>query len=184
MEDLSLHILDVAENSTAAGASLIEIMILEDAAADRLEIRIKDNGRGMDALMAAAATHPFVTTRTTRRVGLGLPLLKMAAEETGGELTLVSEPGVGTEVTAWFQHGHIDRKPLGDLAGTMVALILGNPQVEFVYTHVRDGEPIELDTRELKEQLGEIPISSPAVLSMIRDHLGGSGNEREGEDHG
>jgi hypothetical protein len=190
MDDLSLHILDVVENSTAAGASLVRIRITEDTAHDRLEITIADNGRGMDAAMAAAATHPFVTTRTTRRVGLGLPLLKMAAEETGGTLALASTPGLGTEVTATFQASHIDCKPLGDLAATMVALILGNPAVDFDFVHARDGEVIELDTRELKEQLGDVPITTPAVLSMIADHLqtadrtDGAGIEREGENHG
>lgn len=190
MDDLSLHILDVVENSTAAGASLVRIRITEDTASDRLEITIADNGRGMDAAMVKAATHPFVTTRTTRRVGLGLPLLRMAAEETGGTLVIDSTPGVGTEVTARFQASHIDCKPLGDLAATMVALILGNPTVDFDFAHECDGRTIELDTRELKEQLGDLPITTPAVLSMITDHLqtadqpGGARVEREGENHG
>jgi Histidine kinase-, DNA gyrase B-, and HSP90-like ATPase len=185
MEDLSLHILDVVENGTAAGASLVEIRITEDSPADRLEIQIKDNGRGMDAAMAASVTDPFVTTRTTRRVGLGLPLLKMAAEETGGDLTLTSELGVGTEVVASFQSSHIDRKPLGDVAGTMVALIIGNPEIDFVFEYRQNGDLLELDTRELKEQLGdEVPISNPAVLNMIREHLSGAGDDNEGEDNG
>ncbi|MDD5718146.1 MAG: ATP-binding protein [Candidatus Krumholzibacteria bacterium] len=184
MEDLSLHLLDIVENCTTAGASLVEIRITEDAANDRLEIRIKDNGRGMDAALAATATNPFVTTRTTRRVGLGLPLLKMAAEEAGGALTIESTPGVGTEVTASFQDSHIDRKPLGDIAGTLVALILGHPEIDFSYTHVRGGETIELDTRELKEQLGTVPIGTPAVLNMIRTHLAGAGEDRQGDNHG
>jgi hypothetical protein len=184
MEDLSLHILDVVENGTAASASLIEIDVAEDPAAARTVIRIKDDGRGMDPEMAAAATHPFVTTRSTRRVGLGLPLLQMAAEETGGSLTIDSSPGAGTEVTAVFRTDHIDCKPLGDLAGTMVTLILGHPQVDFVFHHDRGGETTELDTRELKQQLGEVPITAPAVLNLIRDHIGGPGDAREGEDHG
>ena len=184
MEDLSLHILDVVENGTAAGASVVEIHVEEDRAAARLVLRIKDDGRGMDPVMVAAATHPFVTTRSTRRVGLGLPLLLMAAEETGGSLTIDSTPGVGTEVTAVFRTDHIDCKPVGDLAGTMVTLILAHPEVDFVFHHARDGEARELDTRELKEQLGEVPITAPAVLNLIRDHIGGPGDAREGEDHG
>ncbi len=184
VEDLSLHILDVVENGTAAGASLIEVRVDEDLAAARTEIRIKDDGRGMDPAMVAAATHPFVTTRTTRRVGLGLPLLQMAAEETGGSLAIISAPGAGTEVMAVFRTDHVDCKPLGDLAGTVVTLILAHPQVDFVVHHARDGETTELDTRELKEHLGEVPITAPAVLNLIRDHIGGTGDAREGEDHG
>jgi len=175
MEDLSLHILDVVENGTAAGATLVEVRITEDPRQDRLEIVIRDNGRGMDPVLAATVTDPFVTTRTTRRVGLGLPLLKMAAEETGGFLAVRSSPGAGTEVTARFQWSHIDRQPLGDVASTVVALILGHPEVDFAVVHDRGGEVRELDTRELKEQLGDVPITTPAVLSMIRDHLAGAG---------
>lgn len=184
MDDLSLHILDIVENSTAAGATLIEISLTEEAAADCLEIRIKDNGRGMDERQAAAALFPFTTSRTTRRVGLGLPLFKMAAEETGGSLSLSSQPGVGTEVVATFRLGHIDCKPLGDLAATMLTLIVGNPGIDFVYLHTRDGATTELDTRELKAQLDGVPITTPAVLAMIRSHLDGCGDEPEGDDHG
>lgn len=184
MEDLSLHILDVVENGTAAGASLVEIRLDQESDAAWLKVSIKDNGRGMDSVMAATATHPFVTTRTTRRVGLGLPLLQMAAEETGGSLAIESTLGMGTEVTATFRTDHIDCKPVGDLAGTMVTLILAHPQVDFVFHHARDGETTELDTRELKEQLGDVPITAPAVLNLIRDHIGGSGHAREGDDHG
>ncbi len=184
MEDLSLHILDVVENGTAASASLVAIAVVEDPTTARVTLRIKDDGRGMDPTMVAAATHPFVTTRSTRRVGLGLPLLQMAAEETGGSLSIDSTPGAGTEVTAVFRTDHIDCKPLGDLAGTMVTLILAHPQVDFVFHHDRGGETTELDTRELKQELGEVPITAPAVLNLIRDHIGGSGDAREGEDHG
>jgi len=183
MEDLSLHILDVVENGTAAGASLVEISIVEDTADDALVIKIKDNGRGMVAELVARVTDPWVTSRTTRRMGMGLPLLKMAAEETGGTLVVDSTPGVGTEVVTTFVNSHIDRKPLGDIAGTMVALILGNPEIEFVFEYELDGDKTELDTRELKEQLGEVPITDPAVLSLIRDHINGSAAD-EGENNG
>jgi hypothetical protein len=177
MEDLSLHILDVVENSTAAGATLIEIRIRLDSQRDLLEIRIKDNGRGMDTRMAQAATDPFVTTRTTRRVGLGLPFLKQATEEAGGTFAIHSALGRGTEIVASFKAGHIDRKPLGDIAATMVALILGNPDIDFLYEGDFDGITASLDTRETKEQLGEVPITDPAVLSLIQELLSG-GAER------
>lgn len=184
LEDLSLHILDIAENGTAAGASLIEIRIEEDEAADRLVLRVKDNGRGMDPELAGAVTDPFVTTRTTRRVGLGLPLLKMAAQEANGALIVRSTPGIGTEITASFQKSHIDRQPLGDVASTMVALILGHPEVDFVFAHVRNGEMVTVDTRELKAQLMEVPITTPAVLNLVRDHLASFANDRKGAHDG
>ncbi|MCK4414348.1 MAG: ATP-binding protein [Candidatus Eisenbacteria sp.] len=173
MEDLSLHILDIVENSTAAGASLVEIGITENPREDLLVISIKDNGRGMDPQMLAGARDPFVTTRTTRRVGLGLPLLDQAARETGGRLEVDSAPGRGTSITATFQGSHIDRKPLGDLAATMISLILGNPEVDFVFESNAGGVQCSLDTREIRKELGEIPITTPAVLALIRKSLTG-----------
>ncbi len=173
MEDLSLHILDVVENSTAAGARLIEIHIQEDLEKDQLMITIRDNGRGMDAAMLERVRDPFATTRTTRRVGMGLALLDQAAHEADGALEIRSTPGRGTQVVARFRNSHIDRKPLGDMAATMVALILGNPDVDFVYSSNVGGRAIELDTREIKAELGEVPISHPDVLILIRQLLEG-----------
>jgi anti-sigma regulatory factor (Ser/Thr protein kinase) len=175
MEDLSLHILDIVENATRAGATRVEIHIREDSAEDRLEIHIRDNGRGMDAQMAKRARDPFGTTRTTRRVGLGLPLLEQSARETGGELKLTSRPNVGTEVTATFQASHIDRKPLGDIGATLVSLILGNPDVEFLCELVQDGETTTLDTSSLKAELEGMSITEPAVLALIKDLFKSSG---------
>ncbi len=171
MEDLSLHILDIVENGTAAGATRIEIRIVEDSAADLLELSIRDNGRGMDSRMVASVRDPFVTTRTTRRVGLGIPLLDQAAREAGGRLEIRSEPGRGTAVVATFRASHIDRKPLGDLAGTMTALILGHPEVDFAFEHVVDGQSTSFDTREIREQLDGVPVTDPAVLNLIRGLL-------------
>ncbi len=177
MEDLSLHILDLVENSTAAGATLIEVSIKADVKTDMLMIRIKDNGRGMDPEMASRVQDPFVTTRTTRRVGMGLPLLEQSAREAEGQFELHSRPGEGTLVQATFGYSHIDRKPLGDIASTMVALILGNPEVDFVFERDSDGIHAQLDTREIKEQLGEIPITHPAVLEQLRPMLNGSAEQ-------
>lgn len=177
MEDLSLHILDVVENSTAAGATLIEIRILEDLEKDQLMIAIKDNGRGMDPEMAQRVRDPFVTTRTTRRVGMGIPLLEQSAREADGRLELHSAPGTGTEVTAILRHSHIDRKPLGDITSTMIALILGNPDVDFIFERDSGGVRAHVDTREIKTQLGEIPINHPAVLELLRPLLNGSAEE-------
>lgn len=185
MEDLSLHILDVVENSTAAGATLVEIHILEDLEKDRLVITIKDNGRGMSPEMVARVRDPFTTTRTTRRVGLGLALLDQAARESEGALEIHSTPGQGTEVVASFKNSHIDRRPLGDIAATMVALLLGNPEVDFIFQSNANGNSVQFDTRELKEQLGEIPLTHPAVLILVRRLLasgaeGGDAHPREG----
>jgi hypothetical protein len=171
MEDLSLHILDIAENATAAGATLVEISIRKNTQRDVLELTIKDNGRGMDRQMLEKVRDPFVTTRTTRRVGLGLPFLDQAARETGGALSVTSQPGHGTEVRATFQASHIDRKPLGDIAGTVITLILGNPDIDFVYESDFDGETTSVDTREIKAALDGTKITEPAVLEVIRELL-------------
>jgi hypothetical protein len=170
MEDLSLHILDIAENATAAGAKLVEIIIAQDTASDRLQIVIRDNGRGMDREMLEKAGDPFFTTRTTRRVGLGLSLLKQATREAGGDFFITSNPGQGTEVKATFRASHIDRKPLGDMGSTLVSLILGNPDVDFVFESNFDGEETTLDTRMIKAELDDpIALTDPAVLNLIKN---------------
>ena len=170
MQDLSLHILDIVENATKAGATLIEIDILEDNNKDLLQITIRDNGQGMDEEMLNGATDPFVTTRTTRRVGMGLPLLEQAAKETGGNLLITSAPGKGTEVVATFQESHIDRRPVGDMGATLTTLIMGNPDLDFIYHSNLDGEEIEVDTRSIRGELnGSISINDPAVINLIKD---------------
>ena len=178
MEDLSLHILDIAENATAAGADLVKIIIVQDTERDRLQIVIRDNGRGMDRDMLEKAGDPFFTTRTTRRVGLGLSLLRQATREAEGDFFITSKPGQGTEVRATFQASHIDRKPLGDMGSTLVSLILGNPEVDFVYESNFDGEETVLDTRIIKAELDDItPISDPAVLNLIKNICKGDQDE-------
>jgi len=170
MQDLSLHILDIVENATEAGATLIEIYISEDKNKDLLQITIKDNGRGMDAAMVKGVKDPFMTTRTTRRVGMGLPLLEQAAKETGGNLLITSEPGKGTKVVATFQESHIDRKPVGDMGATLTTLIMGNPDLDFIYYSNLDGEEIGVDTRSIRDELnGSISINDPAVIRLIKD---------------
>lgn len=171
MEDLSLHILDVAENGLKAGAKHIWIRIQEDLAANSLEIQVEDDGSGMDPEMARRALDPFVTTRTTRRVGLGLPLLQEAARMAGGDVEIYSQLGQGTRVLARFQHDHIDRKPLGDMGSTVIGILLGSPEVDVVYEHVRDGRKFLLDTRELRRELDPLPLSDPQVLEWIRGHV-------------
>ena len=146
MQDFSLHILDVAENSITAGASRIGIKIIEDTEKNLFLLEISDNGQGMDEEMFRNARDPFYTTRTTRKVGLGLPLLAQAARECNGDIEIKTAKGEGTTVTATFQYDHIDRKPLGDIEKTMVVLIASNPDIDFVLEHERNKNTYILDT--------------------------------------
>lgn len=168
MQDLSLHILDIVENSLSAGAHRVEIRIEEDLEADRMTIEIVDDGFGMDEAMLKQALDPFFTTKTVRRVGLGLPLLAEACRACEGELGLQSRPGKGTTVRATFQHSHIDRKPLGHMGDTLVTLIAGHPEVDLLYEHRKDGKVFSLDTREIKSDLGDVPLNAPQVVSVLR----------------
>lgn len=171
MRELSLHILDVLENSIEAGATRIELLIEEDLEKDFLRIVIRDNGRGMSEELARQVLDPFFTTRTTRHVGLGLPLFAAAAERCNGELRIQSKPGVGTTVLATFQHNHIDRAPLGDLAGTLMAAILSEREVDIHYKHTADGQAFELDTAEVRRVLGDVPLSHPKVRQWLASTL-------------
>lgn len=171
MEDLSLHLLDLVENATRAGADLIKIKIIEEPGKDLLSLVVEDNGRGMEPEFAQKASDPFCTTRTTRRVGLGLSLLKANAELCGGGLALQSEPGKGTKVKVWFSLRHIDRQPLGDWPATIAGLILTQQEAEFVYSHQVGEEEFELDTRELREELGNRALADPAVCAMLREQM-------------
>ena len=175
MKELSLNILDIAENSVRAKSSLITIAIVEDS--ETLKVTVGDNGCGMTAEILQDVTNPFCTTRTTRKVGLGIPLLKLQAEQTGGSVTIVSRhesefPDThGTETTALFYKNHIDMTPLGDIIATVVTLIQCNPHLDFLFTHtVADGE-VKLDTRELREVLGGIPLNTAEVIMWIKENL-------------
>jgi anti-sigma regulatory factor (Ser/Thr protein kinase) len=168
MLELSLHILDIAENSIRAGAKCINIVIDENVDQDELLITVEDDGAGMSEKSVIKALDPFYTTKKVRRVGLGLPMLAQAAEQTGGKLTLDSEEGMGTKVTVTFAFGNIDRQPLGNIAGTMITLIAGNPQIDFLYRHQREGREYVLDTREIKREIDDIPIDYVDILKLIR----------------
>jgi len=171
MEDLSLHILDIAENSVNAGASFIAIRIAENSLQDLLTVTIEDNGRGMTDDFVRNVLDPFCTTRTTRKVGLGLALLAQSARETGGEIRIQSAPEKGTVVSADFRPSHIDMKPLGNLAETITTLIAGNPQADILFRYIRDGRECHVDTRELRAILEDVPINSAEVLLAIRSDL-------------
>ena len=168
MRELSLHILDIAENSVSAGGSRVEVSVIEDLVNDKLSIIIADNGKGMDAETVNRVLDPFVTSRTTRKVGLGLPLLKAAAEDCNGDLTIQSEPGVGTTIQVTFQHSHIDRMPLGDLAETWLTLLLGSPEVNWVFHYQVDDEVFFINDLELKRELVGISLTEPGVMRVIR----------------
>lgn len=171
MRELSLNMLDIAQNSISAGATLIELTVEEDTAADRLTLRVADNGCGMTPEQVENVRDPFYTTRTTRPVGMGIPLFRMAAEATGGSLDIRSAPGEGTTVTAVCALSHIDRLPLGDMCGTVATLIRMNPQLDFVYRHAADGREFVVDTRQLRAVLGEVPLDDPDVAAWIDGYI-------------
>ena len=171
MKELSLNILDITENSVKAGATLTEISITESG--NKLIISIKDDGCGMSEDIVRSVVDPFYTTRTTRKVGMGVPLFKMAAEQTGGKLEIVSDTGEnhGTTVTAYFYKDHLDFTPLGDVISTVTTLIQGHPDTDFLFTHLVDDKEIRLDTRELRAVLEGVPLNTYDVLEWIRGYL-------------
>ena len=166
-----MNILDIVENSTRAGATLVRIGITEDRGDDTLRIEIADNGDGMDPDVVQHVLDPFYTSKTVRRVGLGLSMLSQAARATGGGCTIESEKGTGTTVTALFGYRHIDRQPLGDMATTIITMITGNPGVDFVYGHVNEKGSYTLDTREIKDGLEDVPIENPTVLRFLKENI-------------
>lgn len=168
MKEISLHILDIAENSVNADAKRIEIVVSEHIKNDKLTLLIKDDGRGMDSATVQRISDPFVTSRTTRKVGLGIPFLKAAAEACQGGLEIRSQPGRGTEIEVTFQHSHIDRMPLGDLQATFLQLLIGYPHVHWVFRYRMDEREFCLDDAEIKQTLEDVPLSDPAVISFLR----------------
>lgn len=169
--ELSLNILDVAENSTRAGAGLVRITVDADFSSDRLTISICDDGCGMTKEQVEQVTDPFFTSRTTRKVGLGVPFFKYAAESAGGSFTIASVPGKGTDVTATFVLSHIDRMPLGDISSTIHTLIVYHPDTDFVYTYRYNKKSFTLDTRQFREILGDLPFDSPEISTYIMEYL-------------
>jgi len=171
MQEISLNILDIAQNSIRAEATLVEIDIAENIPEDMFVFSIKDNGTGMSEEMVKTVTDPFVTTRTTRKIGLGIPLLRSMAQAAGGDVKIESEIGVGTIITATFSHSNIDRQPLGDISAVMVSLISMNPDIDFVYTHSYNERDFSLDTRELRGVLGGVSFSEPSVAVWIGEYI-------------
>ena len=171
MKELSLHVLDIVQNSIEADADLITVTIVENLTTDRLTIEIADNGRGMDNEMVQKIKDPFVTGRKNRKVGLGIPLLYKACTRCGGDMVIESELGKGTKILCWFIYSHIDRAPLGNMIDTILTIIMANPDIDILYTHKYEEREIRLDTREIKRVIGEVPINQPEVLSWMREYL-------------
>lgn len=177
MKEISLHILDIVQNSIVAKADEIEIIIAEKIKQNILKIKIIDDGSGMTKKEQKEVLDPFVTSRTTREVGLGLPFLKKAAENCNGELILDSQKGEGTSLEVIFEYDHIDRAPLGDIVGTIVSLIITNPQLDFLYKHIYNDKKFELNTKEVKEEIGDIEINHPEIVNWINDYITENLNE-------
>lgn len=169
MNTLTFHITDIASNSVRAGATRIFLDITVNE--DNTIIRITDNGCGMDAETIARVTDPFYTTRTTRKVGLGIPFLIQNAEQTGGFVKITSQPGEGTEVTACFITSNIDCPPWGDLPGTVAMLISGNPGINVCFSYKKGEQLFEVSTEELLAVFGDIPLSHPKVILMLKEML-------------
>jgi len=171
LKELSLHILDIAENSISASSTQITIAVLEDIANDRLRICVTDNGKGMSEEMAQKIMDPFVTSRTTRKVGLGIPLLKAAAEICNGFLKIESELGIGTKLTVEFQRSHIDRMPMGDLPETIMQLVVSNPEINFIFIYsVNELEQIFND-KLIKQAFIDLSLTEPQILNYIKEQI-------------
>ena len=171
MEDFSMHVLDVVENSLNAGASRIQIWLQEDKASDTLTLEIIDNGSGMEEDLLRKVTSPFATTRTTRKIGMGLSFLAQTAETAGGEFKIKSDPGIGTRVTATLRLSHIDRMPIGNICETIMTLVICHPDVHFYISYEKDGGDFCIDTNLIREQLEGINPSHPEVIGALRSMI-------------
>ena len=171
MRELSLNVLDIAQNSVAANSSLVTIEVTENTVLHELVLSVADNGKGLTKEQLSAVRDPFFTTRTTRKVGLGVPLFKMAAEMTGGSLSIESEVGKGTTVKAVFKTDNVDFTPLGDMTSTIVTLVTMNTHIDFIYNFRKDEHEFSLDTRKLKEILGDVSLSEPSIAQWLTEYI-------------
>jgi hypothetical protein len=171
MRDLSLHLMDILQNSISAKSTCITVMIRTHLQDDILTVRIEDNGAGMDKELLKQVTDPFITTRTTRRIGLGIPLFKESAERAGGSLSLDSLKGKGTVLEASFRISHIDRLPLGDMADTIAGVLIAEQDVDIELVLNSDKKNFVFNSREIREKLGEVPIHHSEVIAWIREYI-------------
>ncbi len=171
MKELSLHVLDVIQNSVSANAANIHLIIHENSSAETLTIIIEDDGKGMAPEVLGKVTDPFFTSRTTRKVGLGIPLFKQNAEISGGSFKITSQLGKGTRVKAVFGLSHFDRPPLGDIAGVVMLMVSSNLHINFFYQHKIDQKMYEFNTPEIKEVLEDLPLNDPAVIRHLKEMI-------------
>lgn len=171
MRDLSLHLMDIIQNSISANATKITVSVNAESDRDELVISIEDNGVGMDEEMLSRVTDPFVTTRTTRKVGIGIPLFKASAQRASGDIEIKSVKGKGTVLKAGFRISHIDRLPLGDIAETMVSVVIARPDIEFELFLCSKGEEFNFNSFEVKDRLGDVPITEYNVINWIREYI-------------
>lgn len=174
MREIALHLLDIAHNSVAAQSRSISVQVVEDLFYDRMIVSVVDDGNGMDAQTVQQVQDPFYTTRTTRSVGLGIPLLKLAVEAAGGSFRLQSQPGKGTRMEAELRHSHIDRMPLGDLPATYLSLLVSYPQIDWTFRYrVTDQDQHRreflFESAALKRELGDMSLTEPEVLAYLRN---------------
>lgn len=171
MKDLSLHILDLLQNSTVVNSTLITLDITDSIKENIFKFCITDNGKGMSKEFLEKVTDPYRTTRTTRKVGLGLPLIKMNSEQCNGGFDIQSQLDKGTKLTFWFEHNNIDRPPMGDLAGAFVLTIAQNEEIQFILTYKTDKDIFTFDTQEIKEALDGISLNNNDVIKMLREMI-------------
>ena len=171
MKDLSLHLMDIMQNSLTAGASYVEVTVRAEKKKDLLTLSVKDDGKGMSAETLRRVSDPFYTTRTTRKAGLGIPLFKASAEMAGGSFSIDSEPGKGTVVTAVYQISHIDRKPLGSVADTVTMCIMGHPEIEFHLILENDDAEFTLRTEDVRKEIGAVPIEDPVIITYLKEMI-------------
>ncbi len=171
MKDLAAHVMDILQNSTRAGATEIEFVLAVQKKEDKIVLTFKDNGCGMDTETQEKVLNPFFTTRTTRKVGLGLPLLKQNAEMTGGSFIIDSQVNKGTEVVATFQLSHVDTKPMGDIPGTIVLTAAANPNIRFIFQYKTDSASYVFDTDEVNEALEGVSIQNPEIIAFLKEMI-------------
>ncbi len=171
MKEICENIIDIVNNSISAGATVVEIEIEENTDRDLLSLSISDNGKGIDSDTLRNISDPFFTTKSKKKVGMGTSLLKFHAELTGGNFEIESKPGKGTRVKATFGLNHVDRQPLGDITGTLLLFLTGNPEIHLIYKHIINGNSFILDSLEVKNALGGVKLNRPELRTILRNYI-------------